>query len=52
MATIERRGSETHEVFNQAPPLEDFNAFTSDQALVEALRREGAGWARSAGTAE
>jgi len=45
MATIERRSSETHEVFNQAPPLEDFNAFESDRALVEGLHREGAGWA-------
>jgi putative acyl-CoA dehydrogenase len=45
MATIERPSSETHEVFNQAPPLEDFNAFSSDRALVEGLHREGAGWA-------
>jgi putative acyl-CoA dehydrogenase len=48
MATIdERRGAEgaaTHEVFNQPPPLEGYNAFDSDRVLVEALRREGAEW--------
>ena len=33
----------THEVTNQAPPLEDYNLYTSDVALVEGLRREG-GW--------
>jgi putative acyl-CoA dehydrogenase len=35
----------THTVFNQAPPFEDVNLFTSDRVLTEALRREGAGWA-------
>jgi putative acyl-CoA dehydrogenase len=35
----------THTVFNQPPPFEDVNLFTSDQALTEALRREGADWA-------
>lgn len=35
----------THTVFNQPPPLEDYNLFASDRALVEALGREGAGWA-------
>ncbi|MHB8510650.1 MAG: isovaleryl-CoA dehydrogenase [Actinomycetota bacterium] len=35
----------THEVFNQSAPLQDYNVFTSDRALVEALTREGAGWA-------
>jgi putative acyl-CoA dehydrogenase len=35
----------THAVFNQPPPFEDVNLFTSDRALTEALRREGAGWA-------
>jgi len=33
----------THEVFNQPPPLEDLNLFTSDKALVEAVEREGGG---------
>ena len=35
----------THEVFNQPPPLEDYNPFDADRPLVEALRREGAEWA-------
>src|SRR5436305_3524467 len=35
----------THTVFNQTPPLADWNVFASDRVLSEALRREGAGWA-------
>jgi putative acyl-CoA dehydrogenase len=35
----------THEVLNQSPPLEDCDLFSTDRALVEALEREGAGWA-------
>ena len=35
----------THEVLNQPPPLEDFNLFTENRPLVEAVEREGAGWA-------
>jgi putative acyl-CoA dehydrogenase len=50
----------THEVFNQPPPLADYDVFAADAALVEGVRREGAGWAedslgelgRLAGTAE
>ncbi len=34
----------THEVFNQPAPLVDYNAFRQDRALVEGIRREGAGW--------
>jgi putative acyl-CoA dehydrogenase len=34
-----------HEVLNQAPPLADYNLFSSDRALREAVAREGAGWA-------
>jgi len=46
MATVESRSQEaTHDVFNQAPPLEGYNVFGSDRVLVEALRREGAEWA-------
>jgi putative acyl-CoA dehydrogenase len=45
MATAERRSSATHEVFNQPPPLEDYNPFDADLPLREALRREGAEWA-------
>jgi putative acyl-CoA dehydrogenase len=35
----------THEVFNQAPPLRNYNPFDCDRALGEALQREGGGWA-------
>ncbi len=46
MATAQRPGSqETHEVFNQPPPLVDYNVFEADRPLVEAVRREGAEWA-------
>ncbi|GAB2762092.1 acyl-CoA dehydrogenase family protein [Salinifilum aidingensis] len=34
----------THEVANQAPPLQDYDV-AADAALLEGLRREGAGWA-------
>jgi putative acyl-CoA dehydrogenase len=48
------------EVRNQPPPLVDYNLFTSDRALREAVGREGGGWAcplleelgRRLGTAE
>ncbi len=45
MATVEHRSSATHKVFNQPPPLEDYNSFDTDRTLSEALRREGAEWA-------
>jgi putative acyl-CoA dehydrogenase len=45
MATVERNSARTHEVFNQAPPLEDYNPFDADRPLAEGLQREGAGWA-------
>ncbi|MEZ5583568.1 MAG: acyl-CoA dehydrogenase family protein [Candidatus Competibacteraceae bacterium] len=32
---------ETHTVFNQPPPLEDYHPFYQDRALQEALHREG-----------
>ncbi len=35
----------THAVENQVPPLENYNLFTSDTILQDALKREGAGWA-------
>jgi putative acyl-CoA dehydrogenase len=35
----------THEVLNQAPPLEGYDVFSADRALGEGLRREGGGWA-------
>ncbi len=46
VATVERAEAHaTHGVFNQPPPLEGYNLFADDAALVEALRREGADWA-------
>lgn len=51
---------QTHEVLNQPPPLTDYNLYTSDPALREAVAREGGHWAEDelracgarAGTAE
>ncbi|MGH2951103.1 MAG: acyl-CoA dehydrogenase family protein, partial [Solirubrobacterales bacterium] len=47
MATVERSGvgAATHDVANQAPPLENHNTFSGDAVLVEALRREGGDFA-------
>src|SRR5690242_12644334 len=33
----------THEVVNQPPPLEDYDVFGNDAALVEGVERAGAG---------
>jgi putative acyl-CoA dehydrogenase len=41
---MEHRSS-THDIFNQTPPLADYNLFSGDITLQEAVRREGAGWA-------
>ncbi len=38
---------ETHDVVNQPPPLVDYNLYTSDPALREAVAREGGGWAET-----
>ncbi len=46
MSVLDRTPAHTHEVTNQPPPLVDFNAFDADRPLVEAVEREGAGWAR------
>ena len=35
----------THDVLNQPPPLEGYDVFGADPALVEATDREGADWA-------
>ena len=35
----------THQVTNQPPPLDDYNLFDQDLALVDGVTREGAGWA-------
>ncbi|MFL5869833.1 MAG: DNA alkylation response protein, partial [Solirubrobacterales bacterium] len=46
MSTIERpTGVKTHTVENQPPPLVDYNVFTADTVMGEAVRREGAEWA-------
>jgi len=37
----------THEVLNQPPPLVDYDVFTTDRVLSEALEREGGGWVRA-----
>jgi putative acyl-CoA dehydrogenase len=37
---------QTHTVFNQVPPLEGVDLFSSNLPLVEAVEREGAGWVR------
>ncbi len=38
-------GAETHRVINVSAELQDFNAFSCDVALAEAVSREGADWA-------
>ncbi|MEO8558248.1 MAG: isovaleryl-CoA dehydrogenase [Rhodospirillales bacterium] len=35
---------DTHAVLNQARPLENYNSFLADRALVEGVEREGGGW--------
>lgn len=37
--------SGAHRVFNQTPPLTDYNLYASDIALRSAVHRDGAGWA-------
>lgn len=34
-----------HDIFNQPPPLENFNRYAGNRALRDALHRQGAGWA-------
>jgi putative acyl-CoA dehydrogenase len=43
-STSRTRRTPTHEVFNQPPPLVDYNALDADRALTEALIREGGVW--------
>ena len=45
MPQLERSRHATHEVFNQATALQNYNVFGEDRPLVEALRREGGEWA-------
>src|ERR1700730_11961936 len=57
MATVSqsRRESaapwQTHTVSNQVPPLDGIDVFSSNLPLVEALEREGGGWARERASA-
>jgi putative acyl-CoA dehydrogenase len=45
MDTIDQAAPfDTHEVLNQARPLENYNSFLADRALVEGVEREGGGW--------
>ena len=37
-----QHASATHTVFNQTPPLGEYNLFATDLALREAVGREGA----------
>jgi putative acyl-CoA dehydrogenase len=52
MATVSQSPREhaapwqTHTVSNQVPPLQGVDVFSSNVPLVEALEREGGGWAR------
>lgn len=39
------RSSDTHAVTNQPPALQNYNLFQKDKALVESVKKEGAGWA-------
>jgi putative acyl-CoA dehydrogenase len=41
-------GFRTHDVLNQPSPLQNYNPFEVDRALVDGVRREGAGWAEPA----
>jgi putative acyl-CoA dehydrogenase len=45
MKTHEFAHKPAEEVFNQPPPLDDYNLLENDLPLREALRREGAAWA-------
>lgn len=39
------QAKDTQEVLNQPPPLTNYNLYLTDITLVEAIQREGAGWA-------
>ena len=45
MSQPELADRQPDEVFNQPPPLENYNLFAHDAPLQEALRREGGNWA-------
>lgn len=43
--SVTNMAGSTHTVFNQAPPLVDYNLFTQDRLLASCVERAGAGWA-------
>jgi putative acyl-CoA dehydrogenase len=45
MSDHQTPGFKTHDVLNQSQPLIDYNLFTTNLALQEAVNREGASWA-------
>jgi putative acyl-CoA dehydrogenase len=50
MDTLDRPAAplaRTHEVFNQTPPLVEYDSFATDTIAREAVRRADAGWAES-----
>ncbi|MBA2506257.1 MAG: acyl-CoA dehydrogenase family protein [Thermoleophilaceae bacterium] len=42
---LDHKSGVTHEVTNQPPPIEPYNVLEADTPLLDALEREGAGWA-------
>lgn len=48
---VEPGTSPTHEVVNQAPPLEGYNVFLENRPLAEAVAREGGDWGQERLTA-
>jgi putative acyl-CoA dehydrogenase len=44
-------GHATHDVFNQVPPLVNYNIYDQDATLVECVQREGAAWVTDHATA-
>jgi putative acyl-CoA dehydrogenase len=47
MDTIDRPIRATHDVTNQPPPLAGYDLAAHDAALLEGVRREGAGWSEA-----
>ncbi|RUO73790.1 isovaleryl-CoA dehydrogenase [Pseudidiomarina sediminum] len=45
MSHPDRFFAQTHQVENQPPALENYNLYAADQALQDAVQREGAAWA-------
>ena len=44
MSTLHPAAHRPDEVFNQPPPLENYNLFANDLPLQEAVQREGGAW--------